>query len=120
MLEVTKDVLAMYSQYLYPSPTNGMSLSYDIANLFSLLCDGDDLNNRKILDAGCGTGQRASTRTGPIWGVKGLAERTGQVYVVGAQTQHLLLLIEIRASATSCVQRARLVASLGSQRALKS
>lgn len=70
MLGVTKDVLAMYSQYLYPSPTNGMSLSYDIANLFSLLCDGDDLNNKKILDAGCGTGQRVSTRTGPIWGGK--------------------------------------------------
>jgi hypothetical protein len=41
---ITKDVLAMYSEYLYPSPTIGMSLSYDIANLFSLLCDSDGTN----------------------------------------------------------------------------
>lgn len=54
----TEDVLAMYSKYPYPSPTVGMSLSYDMANLFYLLCAEDDLNNKKILDAGCGTGQR--------------------------------------------------------------
>lgn len=54
----TDDVLAMYSEYPYPSPIVGKSLSFDIANLFSLLCDGDDLNDKKILDAGCGTGQR--------------------------------------------------------------
>ncbi|MCA1566079.1 MAG: class I SAM-dependent methyltransferase [Acidobacteria bacterium] len=54
----TEDVVAMYSQYPYPSPTVGKSLSYDIANLFYFLCGKDDLNYKKVLDAGCGTGQR--------------------------------------------------------------
>ena len=58
MLQGTQDVVAMYSKYPYPSPTVGESLAYDIAGLFDLLCDRDDLNGRKILDAGCGTGQR--------------------------------------------------------------
>ena len=58
MLQRTEDVVAMYSKYPYPSPTVGGTLAYDIANLFCLLCDRDDLNGRKILDAGCGTGQR--------------------------------------------------------------
>jgi SAM-dependent methyltransferase len=58
MLQRTEDVVAMYSRYPYPSPTVGGTLAYDIANLFYLLCDRDDLNGRKILDAGCGTGQR--------------------------------------------------------------
>jgi ubiquinone/menaquinone biosynthesis C-methylase UbiE len=48
----------MYSKYPYPSPTVGGSLLYDVANLFYLLCEKDDLNRKKILDAGCGTGQR--------------------------------------------------------------
>ncbi len=54
----TADVKAMYSKYPYPSPMVGGSLSYDIANLFRILCAGDDLNGKKILDAGCGTAQR--------------------------------------------------------------
>lgn len=54
----TENVRAMYSKYPYPSPTVGMSLSYDMANLFYLLCEDDDLSGKKILDAGCGTGQR--------------------------------------------------------------
>ena len=54
----TEDVVAMYSKYPYPSSTVGMSLSYDVASLFYLLCRGDDLSNKKVLDAGCGTGQR--------------------------------------------------------------
>ena len=54
----TEDVVAMYSQYPYPSPTVGGSLLYDIANLFYLLCEKGDLSHKKILDAGCGTGQR--------------------------------------------------------------
>jgi hypothetical protein len=37
MLGVTKDVLAMYSQYLYPSPTNGMSLSYTVRYMLWVL-----------------------------------------------------------------------------------
>ena len=54
----TADVTAMYSKYPYPSPTVGGTLAYDVANLFYLLCDADDFSNLKILDAGCGTGQR--------------------------------------------------------------
>lgn len=59
MLQGTEDVVAMYSKYPYPSPTVGGTLAYDVANLFFyLLPDRDDLKGRKILDAGCGTGQR--------------------------------------------------------------
>jgi len=49
-------VVAMYSKYPYPSPVAGRTLAYDIANLFSLLREDDDLDGRKVLDAGCGTG----------------------------------------------------------------
>jgi SAM-dependent methyltransferase len=55
----TEDVIAMYSRYPYPSPVVGGGVAYDIANLFSLLCPGDALEGRSVLDAGCGTGQRA-------------------------------------------------------------
>jgi SAM-dependent methyltransferase len=59
MLKVrTEDVRALYSKYPYPSPIVGTTLSYDIASLFSILCRGDELNQKKVLDAGCGTGQR--------------------------------------------------------------
>ena len=58
MSQGTEDVVAMYSKYPYPSPTVGGTLAYDIASLFDLLVDRDDFNGRKILDAGCGTGQR--------------------------------------------------------------
>ena len=54
----TADVRAMYSKYPYPSPTVGGSLSFDVANLFRLLCGPDDFSGKKILDAGCGTSQR--------------------------------------------------------------
>jgi SAM-dependent methyltransferase len=54
----TEDVVAMYSRYPYPSPVVGRTLAYDIANLFSMLCGDDDLAACKVLDAGCGTGQR--------------------------------------------------------------
>lgn len=53
----TEDVVAMYSRYPYPSPIVGRTLAYDVANLFPLLCEGE-LEGQKILDAGCGTGQR--------------------------------------------------------------
>ena len=43
----TEDVLAMYSKYPYPSPTVGLSLSFDIANLFYLICESDELINKK-------------------------------------------------------------------------
>lgn len=54
----TDDVVAMYSRYPYPSPVVGGGLAFDVANLFSLLCGNDALAGGKILDAGCGTGQR--------------------------------------------------------------
>ncbi len=54
----TADVKAMYMKYPYPSPTVGGSLSFDVANLFRILCGPDDLSGKKILDAGCGTSQR--------------------------------------------------------------
>jgi SAM-dependent methyltransferase len=54
----SRDVAAMYARYPYPSATVGRALSYDVANLFALLCPGDDLAGRRVLDAGCGTGQR--------------------------------------------------------------
>lgn len=55
----TDDVVAMYSRYPYPSPVVGGGLAFDIANLFAMLCRDDALEGRKVLDAGCGTGQRA-------------------------------------------------------------
>ncbi|MBB4634043.1 class I SAM-dependent methyltransferase [Longimicrobium terrae] len=55
----TDQVVAMYSRYPYPTPVVGGGLSYDVANLFSLLCGGDALEGSSVLDAGCGTGQRA-------------------------------------------------------------
>lgn len=54
----TEAVVAMYSRFPYPSPVVAGGLSFDIANLFSLLVGGDGLVQRAILDAGCGTGQR--------------------------------------------------------------
>jgi SAM-dependent methyltransferase len=48
----------MYSRYPYPSPVVTGGLAFDIANLFSLLCENGELAGKKVLDAGCGTGQR--------------------------------------------------------------
>jgi SAM-dependent methyltransferase len=54
----TADVVAMYSRYPYPSPVVDGGLAFDMANLISLLCGADELAGKKVLDAGCGTGQR--------------------------------------------------------------
>lgn len=54
----TADVVSMYSKYPYPSPVVGGGLAFDIANLFSLMCESSVLEGKKVLDAGCGTGQR--------------------------------------------------------------
>jgi SAM-dependent methyltransferase len=69
----TEDVVAMYSKYPYPSPVVGRILAYDIANLFHLLFEDDEMEGRKILDAGCGTGQR----------VLGLAKRYPKARIRG-------------------------------------
>jgi len=54
----TADVRAMYSKFPYPSPIVGASVSYDVANLFGILCEPAALDGKTILDGGCGTGQR--------------------------------------------------------------
>jgi SAM-dependent methyltransferase len=69
----TEAVVALYSRFPYPSPVVGGGLSFDIANLFSLLVGDDGLVSRSILDAGCGTGQR----------VVGLAHRYPDAQVQG-------------------------------------
>lgn len=52
------DVRTMYEAYPYPSPTVGDSLIPDVANSLFTIFGEDDLSGKKILDAGCGTGQR--------------------------------------------------------------
>lgn len=54
----TADVRAMYEEFPYPSPAAGGELLLDLANLLTMLWDGADLAGKRILDAGCGTGQR--------------------------------------------------------------
>lgn len=54
----TQDVKSLYEKYPYPSPFTGDSLIPDNVNMISSLFPGDDLANKKILDAGCGTGHR--------------------------------------------------------------
>jgi SAM-dependent methyltransferase len=52
------DVRTMYEAYPYPSPTVGDSLIPDVANSLFTIFGEDRLSGKKILDAGCGTGQR--------------------------------------------------------------
>jgi SAM-dependent methyltransferase len=51
----------------------GRTLAYDVANLFNLLFADDEMEGRKVLDAGCGTGQR----------VLGLAKRYPKAHFYG-------------------------------------
>ncbi|MEB4212383.1 class I SAM-dependent methyltransferase [Mycobacterium sp. 94-17] len=53
-----RDVRTMYEAYPYPSPTVGNTLIGDVANSLYTLFGEDDLAGKRILDAGCGTGQR--------------------------------------------------------------
>jgi SAM-dependent methyltransferase len=82
----TEDVVAMYAKYPYPSPTVGASLLYDLAGLFYLLFESDDLSGRKVLDAGCGTGQR----------ILGLAEGYPKAHFVGIDVAETSLEIAAR------------------------
>jgi 2-polyprenyl-3-methyl-5-hydroxy-6-metoxy-1,4-benzoquinol methylase len=63
----TRTVKAMYEEYAYPSPVVGDSLIYDSANVLRFFFPGGNLANKRILDAGCGTGHRliASAKTFP-------------------------------------------------------
>ena len=53
-----RDVRTMYEAYPYPSPTVGDTLIPDVANSLYTIFGEDDLAGKRILDAGCGTGQR--------------------------------------------------------------
>jgi SAM-dependent methyltransferase len=52
------DVRTMYEAYPYPSPTVGGTLIQDVANSLYTVFGEDELAGKRILDAGCGTGQR--------------------------------------------------------------
>ncbi len=52
------DVRKMYEVYPYPSPTVGDTLIPDVANSLYTIFGENGLSGQKILDAGCGTGQR--------------------------------------------------------------
>lgn len=52
------DVKAMYEEYPYPSPIVGDSLIDDVANNLGFLWMNQDLEGKRILDAGCGSGHR--------------------------------------------------------------
>lgn len=54
----TRDVRMMYESYPYPSPVVSDDLIDDVANSLGFLYPDDPLVGKRILDAGCGTGQR--------------------------------------------------------------
>lgn len=56
----TDEVRAMYEKFPYPSPIVGKGVIRDNGNMLSVLFPGEDFAGKRILDAGCGTGQRAN------------------------------------------------------------
>lgn len=56
----TGEVRAMYEKFPYPSPIVGEGVIRDNGNMLSVLFPGEDFAGKRILDAGCGTGQRAN------------------------------------------------------------
>lgn len=56
----TAEVRAMYEKFPYPSPIVGKGVIRDNGNMLSVLFPGEDFAGKRILDAGCGTGQRAN------------------------------------------------------------
>jgi 2-polyprenyl-3-methyl-5-hydroxy-6-metoxy-1,4-benzoquinol methylase len=54
----TQDVKELYEKFPYPSAIVDDSLLVDLANVVGFLLPEDDLCGWKVLDAGCGTGQR--------------------------------------------------------------
>lgn len=53
-----REVRTMYEAYPYPSPTVGGTLIQDVASSLYTVFGEDELAGKRILDAGCGTGQR--------------------------------------------------------------
>jgi SAM-dependent methyltransferase len=56
--ESTDHVRSMYDAYPFPSPVAGDGLINDTANLVAFLFASNSFSNKRILDAGCGTGHR--------------------------------------------------------------
>lgn len=56
----TDEVRAMYEKFPYPSPIVGKGVIRDNGNMLSVLFPGENFAGKRILDAGCGTGQRAN------------------------------------------------------------
>lgn len=56
----TAEVRAMYEKFPYPSPIVGKGVIRDNGNMLSVLFPGEHFAGKRILDAGCGTGQRAN------------------------------------------------------------
>ena len=54
----TAEVREMYEAYPYPSPIVEGGLAFDLANQLTALWVDQDLAGKRILDGGCGTGQR--------------------------------------------------------------
>jgi len=52
------DVRRMYEAYPYPSPIVGGTLIEDVANSLCTIFGENKLSGQRVLDAGCGTGQR--------------------------------------------------------------
>ena len=52
------DVRAMYESYPYPSPVVSDALIYDLATGFHFLFVDDQLEGKRVLDVGCGSGHR--------------------------------------------------------------
>jgi SAM-dependent methyltransferase len=56
--DITRDVRLMYEAFPYPSPVVGDHLIRDVANMIAFLFPPNFFAGKRILDAGCGTGQR--------------------------------------------------------------
>lgn len=69
----TLEVKQMYEKFPYPSPIVGKGLIRDNGNMLSVLFPDEDFAGKRILDAGCGTGQRAN----------GVARMFPQAHVIG-------------------------------------
>lgn len=84
-LHNTDEVKKMYQKFPYPSPVVGETLIADNVNLLSLLFPGSEFPDKKILDAGCGTGQRmlAVAKRFPLARVTGIDLTPASLEVAG-------------------------------------